>query len=84
MKGIKNYIINDCGCTKSHFREIFFKIINYLLFEEIINNLNLDEIKELSTQLDKILWERLHELASLATSAHEPSGKDGWVKNFNV
>lgn len=55
MKGIRNYIINDCGCTKSDFREIFFKIINYLLLEEIINNLNLDELKELSTQLDKIL-----------------------------
>jgi hypothetical protein len=25
-----------------------------------------------------------YELALLATSAHEPNGKDGWVKNFNV
>jgi hypothetical protein len=58
MKQIRKYIINDCGCTKSDFREIFFKIIYYELLEEIINNLNLDEIKELSEQLEKISWER--------------------------
>ncbi len=62
MKGIKNYIINDCGCTKSHFREIFFKIINYLLLDKIIELFNLDEIKELCTQLDEILWERLEKI----------------------
>ena len=53
MKGIKNYIINDCGCTKSHFREIFFKIINYLLLDKIIELFNLDEIMLIENELFK-------------------------------
>jgi hypothetical protein len=55
MKQIKNYIINDCGCTKSHFRDILvytiydFKgyilvYISYTLLYEIQSNINIDEI----------------------------------------
>jgi hypothetical protein len=62
MKQIKNYIINDCGCTKSHFRDILvytiydFKgyilvYISYTLLKQIIKNFNLEEIIFLEDEL---------------------------------
>jgi hypothetical protein len=51
MGEIERYIINNCNCKGSDYREYNLGSISYLLLEEIIELFNLDETMLIENEL---------------------------------
>jgi hypothetical protein len=53
MKQFKDYIINNCNCRGSDYRECNLGSISYRLLDKIIELFNLDETMLIENQLFK-------------------------------
>jgi hypothetical protein len=51
MKEFRNYIIHNCNCKASDYKDYILVYINYILFFEIIDIINLDEIRILKSSI---------------------------------
>jgi hypothetical protein len=51
MKPFRNYIIHNCNCKALDYKDYILVYISYLLFYEIIDIINLDEIRILKNEL---------------------------------
>jgi hypothetical protein len=51
MKEFRNYIINNCNCKASDYKDYILVYISYILFYEITDIINLDGIRILKNEL---------------------------------